>query len=262
MVYDAPMMRRVALLLMMGLAAACASGGHGKTELQQLPPPKSSGPLQTAGPRCNGATCTCREIDDYGRPTGDSSRKEGDVAPGMKRFEFRTGRGFDPMTVTIDDKGTLTKDTSQAEPTCGYVELGPGRHAVRMRIEAKDAAQGIHPRLIVDEYGTAQHDWYSTFSFACGSVGPCIKEDMKEWFDKARAVERGIFDKCGSTRIEGIRWSVEHSPEQTLEDLTLDFVLHVYKFEPRFVHGTPTCKGISGGKGAEEETMQGGAQEQ
>ena len=262
MVYDAPMTRGVAPLLMMALAAGCASGGHGKTELAAVPPPKAGGPLQTAGPRCQGARCTCREIDDYGRPTGNSSRNEGDVAPGMKRFEFRTGRGFDPMTVTIDGRGTLTKDTSTVEPTCGYVELPPGRHAVRLRIEAKDVAQGIHPRLLVNEYGVGQKDWYSTFSFACGSAGPCIKEDMKDWFDKARAVDRGIFDKCGSTRIEGIRWSVEHSPDQTLEDLTLDFIIHVYKFEPRFVHGTPTCKGISGGRGAEEETMQGGAQDQ
>ncbi len=261
MVYDAPMTRGVALF-MMALASGCASGGHGKTELAAVPPPKSTGPLQTAGPRCQGATCSCREIDDFGRPSGDSSRNEGDVAAGMKRFEFRTGRGFDPMTVTIDGKGTLTKDTTTVEPSCGYIELGPGRHAVRLRIEAKDRAQGIHPRVLVAEYGKGQNDWYSTFAFACGGGnGPCIKDDMKQWFDKARAVERGIFDKCGSTRIEGVRWSVEHSPEQTLEDLTLDFVLHIYKFEPRFVHGTPTCKGISGGKGAEEETMQGGAQE-
>jgi hypothetical protein len=166
------------------------------------------------------------------------------------------------MTVSIDGKGTLTKDTSKVDPTCGYVELPTGRHAVRLRIEAKEVAQGIHPRLLVNEFGRSQNDWYTTFSFACGSNGPCIKDDMKDWFDKARAVDRGIFDKCGSTRIEGIRWSVEHSPDQTLEDLTLDFVVHIYKFEPRFVHGTATCKGISGGKGAEQETMQGGAQDQ
>jgi hypothetical protein len=180
----------------------------------------------------------------------------------MKRFEFRTGRGFEKMAVTIDGRGTLTKDISKVDSTCAYVDLPAGRHAIRLRLEAPDKAQGIHPRLIVNEYGRTGSDWYSTFSFACGESSPCIKEDMKIWFDKARAVERGIFDKCGSTRVEGIRWSVEHSPEQTLEDLTLDFVLHVYKFEPRFPHGTPTCKGISGGKAAEEEVMQGGAQEQ
>ncbi|HEY2745701.1 MAG TPA: hypothetical protein VGL86_13795 [Polyangia bacterium] len=256
-------MTRGVALLMMALASGCASGGHGKSELAALPPPKAGGALDTAGPRCSGGTCTCREVDDFGRPSGDSSRNEGEVAPGMKRFEFRTGRGFDPMTVTIDGKGTLAKNTTRVDPTCGYVELPPGRHAIRLRIEAKDPAQGIHPRLLVDEYGKGQNDWYTTFAFECGGGnGPCIKDDMKEWFDKARTVERGIYDKCGSTRIEGIRWSVEHSPEQTLEDLTLDFVLHVYKFEPRFVHGTPTCKGISGGKGAEEENMNGGAKDE
>jgi hypothetical protein len=246
---------------MMLLAAGCASGGHGKSELPAVAPPRS-GPLVTAGPRCAGATCTCRAVDDYGRPTGEGARNEGDIPAGLKRFEFRTGRGFDPTSVTIDDKGTLNKDTTRVDPSCGYVDLPPGRHAVRLRIEAKDPGQGIHPRLLVNEYGRGQNDWYSTFSFACGSGAPCIKEDMKAWFDQARGSDRGIFDKCGSVRVEGIRWSVEHSPDQTLEDLTLDFVLHVYKFEPRFVHGTPTCKGISGGRGAEEEQMQGGAKDE
>ena len=221
MVYDASMTRRVAPLVVV-LAAGCASGGHRKTELPTVPPPRSSGPLDTAGPRCSGATCSCRAVDDYGRPTGSGSRDEGEIAAGMKRFEFRTGRGFDAMTVTIDGRGTLTKDASQAEPSCGYVELAPGRHAVRLRILAKDPAQGIHPRLLVNEYGRNTNGWYTSFSFACGAVGPCIKDDMKDWFDKARAVDRGIYDPCGATRVEGIRWSVEHSPEQTLEDLTLD----------------------------------------
>ncbi|MDB4968672.1 MAG: hypothetical protein JWN44_4361 [Myxococcales bacterium] len=252
------MIRRVALFL---VAAGCASG-HGKTELAPVAPPASGGALQTAGPRCQGATCSCRTVDDFGRPTGDGSRAEGDVAAGMKRYEFRTGRGFDKMTVTIDGKGTLVKDVSQTEPSCGYVELPPGRHAIRLRMEAKDKAQGIHPRLIVNEYGRNTSSWYDVFQFACGAAGPCIKDDMKEWFDKARAIDRGIYDKCGSTRVEGLNWSVEHSPEQTLEDLTLDFVLHVYKFEPRFAHGTATCKGIAGGKGAEEENMRGGAKEE
>ncbi len=251
MVYDAPMIRRVALLLL--AAAGCASG-HGSTELPTLPPPKS-GPLVTAGARCQGAVCTCRPVDDYGRPTAQSN-DEGAIADGQKRFELRTGRGFDKMTVTVDARGTLTKDASQAEPSCGYIDLPPGRHAVRVRVEAKEVAQGIHPRLIINEYGVKTSDWYNTFSFACGEHEACLKDDMKDWFDKARAVPRGIFDPCGSTRVEGLRWAVEHSPEQTLEDLTLDFVVHVYKFDPRFPHGTDTCKGLSGGKAAEEELTQ------
>jgi hypothetical protein len=182
-----------------------------------------------------------------------NTAEEGAIAAGSKRFELRTGRGFDQMTISVEGHGTLAKDAAQAEPSCGYIDLPPGRHAVRVRIGAQDRAQGIHPRLLVNEYGKETHDWYATFAFACGAAGPCIKDDMGQWLDDVRKVERGIFDKCGSTRVENVRWSVEHSPEQTLEDLVLDFTLHVYKFDPRFRHGTPTCKGLAGGKAAEQE---------
>src|SRR5262245_37539287 len=124
MVYDAPMMRRVALAV---LAAAGCAGGHGAAE-SRPPTANSSGPLQTAGPRCSGGACVCRAVDEVGRPIGQGSTNEGDIAAGQKRFELRTGRGFEKMTVTIDGKGTLTKDTSQVDATCGYVDLPPGRH--------------------------------------------------------------------------------------------------------------------------------------
>jgi hypothetical protein len=245
------MNRRVACTLVL-LAAGCAS-----TPRADAPKATAAvdGPLVTAGARCSGATCRCRAVDDHGRGT-EGATDEGAAAPGTKRFEVRTGRGFDKVTITVGDRGSLTKDRSQADASCGYVDLPPGRHNVRLRIEATDQAQGIHPRLLVNEYGQETHDWYSTFAFACGGTGPCIKDDMANWLDEVRKVERGIFDKCGSARVENVRWSVEHSPEQTLEDLTVDFTLHVYKFEPRFAHGTPTCKGLSGGKAAEQEMAQ------
>ena len=262
MVYDAPMTRGVALFMMAlggrlrlrwprqdrALRRAAAQGrrtaADGRTALPAAPP-ASAAPSTTSAVRPAKARATRAKSP-----------------PGMKRFEFRTGRGFELESVTIDGKGTLTKDTVD-----GRAELRLRRAAARTPRGApahRGQGQGAgHPpapaRHRVRQAGRTTGTRPSPF--ACGGGnGPCIKEDMKQWFDKARAVERGIFDKCGSTRVEGIRWSVEHSPEQTLEDLTLDFVLHIYKFEPRFVHGTPTCKGISGGKGAEEETMQGGAQ--
>ena len=40
------------------------------------------------------------------------------VAAGQKRFELRTGRGFDKTTVTIETRGTLVKDTSLPEASC------------------------------------------------------------------------------------------------------------------------------------------------
>jgi hypothetical protein len=254
MMYDAPMIRLVACLV---LAAGCASSGtSGKSETAAPPPPSVGAPLATAGARCAGATCRCRPVDQYNRGTEGNTANEGSITPGEKRFEVRTGRGFDQMTISIDGAGTLTKDTSQTEPSCGYFDLPPGRHAVRVKISAQDRAQGIHPRILVNEYGKETHDWYDTFAFACGANAPCIKDDMGIWLDEVRKVDRGIFDKCGSTRVENVRWSVEHSPEQTLEDLVLDFTLHVYKFDPRFPHGAPNCKGLSGGHAAENELAQ------
>ena len=51
-----------------------------------------------------------RPVDDYGRGMEGNTAVEGDVPPGYKRFEFRTGRGFEKLRVTIDHKGTLVKD--------------------------------------------------------------------------------------------------------------------------------------------------------
>jgi hypothetical protein len=257
MVYDAPMILRVACLpaiLVAGLVAGCASSSPRSDQ----PPPTAAknGPLQTAGARCSGPTCRCRPVDARNRGTEGNTAVEGDPAPGTKRFEFRTGRGFDKTNVTVGDRGSLTKDISQTEASCGYVDLPPGRHAVRLRVEAQDRTQGIHPRLLISEWGKETHDWYDTFAFTCGTNSPCLKDDMPIFLDEVRKVDRGIFDKCGSTRVENVRWSVEHSPEQTMEDLTLELVLHVYKFDPRFPHGTATCKGLAGGKAAEQELSQ------
>jgi hypothetical protein len=252
MVYDAPMIRWVACLLLT-VVASCAS-----TPRSDAPRPTGpvDGPLKTAGARCSGVTCRCRPVDARNRGTEGNTAVEGDIAPGTKRFEIRTGRGFEKATVTVGDRGSLAKDTTQTDASCGYVDLPPGRHAVRLRVEAVDRAQGIHPRLLISEYGKESHDWYDTFSFACGAAAPCLKDDMPIFLDEVRRVDRGIFDKCGSTRVENVRWSVEHSPEQMMEDLTLEFTLNVYKFDPRFPHGAPTCKGLAGGKAAEQELAQ------
>jgi hypothetical protein len=212
--------------------------------------PLAEGALVTAGARCQGDKCTCRVVDERGRAAGEAT-SEGAITAGHKRFEIRSGRGFDPTTVTIESRGTLVKDTTLPEPSCAYVDLMPGSYRVVMHVTAKERAQGIQPRLIIGEYGQETHDWYDSFSFACGGAQPCIKDDMNDWFAKVRSVGRGIFDKCGSTRVTDIAWHVDHSPEQTLEELTLELTLHVYKFPPRFAHGTPTCKGLQGGRVSE-----------
>jgi hypothetical protein len=253
MEYDAAMTARVVstMALCAGTILLCACAKNAASPSAPL----AEAPLKTAGARCSGDKCVCRVVDNYGRPAGEAS-SEGDVAEGQKRFEFRTGRGMDRVAVTVESRGTLVKETSLPDASCAYVDLPPGNYRVQMKAEAKDKAQGIQPRLVVAEYGKETKDWYDTFSFACGGEAQrCIKDDMNEWFGRARAVQRGIFDKCGSARVSDISWHVEHSPEQTLEDVTLEFTLHVYKFAPRFHHGTPTCKGLAGGRAAESEGM-------
>jgi hypothetical protein len=204
-----------------------------------------------AGARCTGATCTCREVEDTGRPSR-RGEDEGAIAEGKKRFELRTGRGLDKLTITVEGQGSLSKNLTLVDPSCGYIDLPPGRHHVRVHVEAKDAQAGIAPRVFINEYGAHTHDWYDTFQFACGDPNPCFKADVEQWLGEAATRDRGIYDPCGSTRVEDVRWGVSHSPEQRLEDLELELTLHVYKFEPRFAHGS-TCKGLQGGKAAEQE---------
>jgi hypothetical protein len=189
------------------------------------PPPLAEAPLVTAGARCADGKCTCRALDNYGRATGDPASRgtEGEIAAGQKRFEFRTGRGFDRTSVTIESRGTLLKDTTMPESACAYVDLPPGHYRVVVRVQAKDKGQGIQPHLMIKEYGSETKDWYDSFGFSCGGVAQgCIKDDMNIWLDQVRSVPRGIFDKCGSTRATDISWRVEHSPEQAMQDLVLE----------------------------------------
>src|SRR4051794_13519906 len=113
MVYDAPMIRRVACLVPMLVAGCASSSPRPDQPGQPRPTAASDGPLQTAGARCSGPTCRCRPVDARDRGTEGNTAVEGDPAPGTKRFEIRTGRGFDKTSVTVGDRGTLTKDSTQ-----------------------------------------------------------------------------------------------------------------------------------------------------
>jgi hypothetical protein len=190
-----------------------------------------------------GGHCACREVDNYGRGDG---RQEAGLTPGFKRFEVRTGRGLDVASVTVEGRGTLDKSRQLAEPACAYLDLGPGRHRVRLHMVASSEAEGMVPALFINEYGERTHDWYGAFQFRCGAEGACTKDELERWGATDGKRSRGIFDPCGSTRVEGVHWDVVHSPDVKVQELVLDLVLEVYKFTPRFVHGAPTCKGIGG----------------
>jgi hypothetical protein len=177
----------------------------------------------------------------------DPGFDEGAPAPGTKRFEIRTGRGADPVSITIEGKGTLTKSTTGPEAQCGYVDLPPGKHRVVIHATAANPELGQEPAVFIREYSPELQSWYDTFQWRCGGgEDMCSIGHMEKFLDEVRAVPRGIFDPCGSVRIEGVKWDAGRAAGAArLADFTVELTLNVYKFPPRFPHGAPTCKGPS-----------------
>jgi hypothetical protein len=231
---------------LIGLAAcfaSCATPGA-----PRAPAAQDQGAIVTVGERCKGGACACRELDATGR---GPLTQEGAVEAGQKRFELRTGRGLDQVTITVEGRGTLTKPSETAAGACAYIDLPPGKHHVRYRAVAARPDEGMAPALLINEYSSRTHDWYDTFRFKCGDPEPCTKDDLADWGQKQQALSRGILDPCGSTRVENVRWDVAHTADVRVTELTLDFVLEVYKFSPRFRHGGE-CKGLQGSVPADE----------
>jgi hypothetical protein len=220
----------------LALFAACAASAPSRR-----PPLDESAAITVAGARCRGGACTCRGGDQPS--TGSAPAEEGAIAPGQKRFEVRTGRGVDPLRVTVEGRGTLVKGTEAAESACAYVDLPPGRHRVRLHAQAKNPDAGMAPAMSISEYGEGTQTWYDTFRFECGLNEPCTKDDLHDFVTSMRQHRRGIVDPCGSVRIEKLHWSSERSPGARLEDLDLEFVLDVHAFAPRRAHGEK-CQGL------------------
>ncbi len=229
----------------LGLLALCAFGcAHGPATTQT----RRETALATAGARCSNGGCTCRRVDDYGR-SQEGAADEGAPAAGSKRFEIRTGRGLDPVSITVEELGTLQKSTLSPQPACGYIDLAPGKHKVRLHATATNPEAGMEPAIFISEYAEGMQSWYDTFAMRCGgdANGVCSEGHMRQWQDAAQATPRGLFDPCGSTRIEGIHWDGQRAPNTVgnaqLAGLDVELTLEVYKFAPRFPHGAPTCKG-------------------
>jgi hypothetical protein len=210
--------------------------------------------LRVVGARCAGGACSCRQPGDQ--------RDEGPVTPGEKRFEVRLGRGLDPARVSIERHGTLVKVLDKPDEQCAYLDLAPGLYGVHLHVAAANPEAGMFPALELSEHGADTQSWYDTFRFHCGVSEPCTKADLAAWLDEMRAHKGGITDLCGSVRVEGARWGAEHSPGARVEELDVEFVLHVYPFAPRFPHGSSECKpksrerGGGGGGGGDESGAQ------
>jgi hypothetical protein len=228
--------RLFGLALLLGSCASSSSSG--------IKPLDDKTPMRTAGARCPGGVCACRPVDNYGN-TKDVGFDEGEPAPGTKRFEFRTGRGYDQETIALEGAGAFTKTTASPEPSCSYVDLPPGKHRVTIHSVAANAEVGQEPAVFIREYSPELKSWYDTFQFRCGGGDVCSLGHMEQFLDEAQKHPRGIWDPCGSVRIEGVKWDGGRGPGAKLSELTVELTLEVYKFPPRFPHGAPTCKGPS-----------------
>jgi hypothetical protein len=223
------------------LAACATSGAPSRGGAASV---ASGGALVGTGARCHGGACTCREVDDQARTRSETPPDEGAVAEGHKRFEARSGRGAERLEVTVDGKAVLDKSGATVEASCSYLDLPPGEHKVHVRARAAKADEGMAPALMFYEHGAETHDWYQSFAWRCGGGdGPCKKVDLDDFAESMGRRSRGIFDPCGSARVSHVTWQIEHGADYRVEDLTLDFVLHVYHFVPRVPHGG-TCKGL------------------
>lgn len=201
-------------------------------------------PLVTAGGRCEGSTCRCRQTDENGYTRGESDgpAAQDKAADGMKRFEIRTGRGNDDVQITVEGAGTLHKTGDTVEPSCGYIDLAPGEHRVHMRVTAPPG-QVASPRLFIYEHGNNTGSWYGTFAMACGTSTTCTRPELEDAMAALKR-PRGIFDQCGSVKVTSMRYDAQHDDQDRVTGLDLDLVLHVEKFEPRFPRGG-RCKGPS-----------------
>lgn len=201
-------------------------------------------PITGTGPRCRDKACSCRPLptsgDPYGSPmAGDIP--EGEITHG-KRFEIRTGRGLDPIAVTISGLGTLRKTGTSADDACSYVELAPGKYPITVHARASQAESGMVPSVFISEFSSRQQNWYRSFSFRCGDGNElCMIGHLEKWRDEVSKLHHGEFDPCGSVQIEDVTWSRERDMSSRITELTLSFVLHVYKFSPSYPHGHAAC---------------------
>jgi hypothetical protein len=214
---------------MMLLLPACATAPGARPGLNE----KQA--MLTAGSRCSGGSCRCRGEEAEG---GDA--EESGIAAGQKRFELRTGRGVDPLSITVEGRGTLVKGLEEAKAQCAYFDLPPGRHRVRLSAKAANPDAGMQPAFTIAEYGVGTHAWYGTFDFHCGESEACTKDEVRSWSEEGG--NRRLADACGSVRVENVHWESERSPGTRLEDLQLELVLHVYRFDPHFSPGSAECK--------------------
>ena len=220
-------MRCSVLLLVL---AGCSGGGK-QIAIGPTPAPRTTGTL--AGPLCEYDKCTC----------ADATHDPGVAEGGRKRFEIKL-LSSQQLWASLPGDTVLYKTVEKPE-VCFYVDLAPGQHPIRLRASNKD---GVSAELQVREIGAKAKTMYSTFTFECGHPGVCSFEELDALKATYNAVDRGLHDKCGSTRIKNICWDHGKAPDGSHpSELVVEAPLDVYKFMPWKASGDPTC-GEGGGR--------------
>ncbi|MEM9489928.1 MAG: hypothetical protein AAGC55_12340 [Myxococcota bacterium] len=206
------------------LGACSGASGEGR-DFSPIPEPITTATL--SGPRCQDGACTCRTLDlSAGLPD----------EPDRKRFEFIVGPADNELWVMVGDM-VLYKSYERAKD-CFYIDLPPGKHPVKLRAKG---SQGFAARLTVLEMGKLGE--YDTLEFICGGPGLCEVQTLKNWQASLATYKRNAHDPCGSTKIRDLRWNSGPAPNRVHPlELELDFVLDVYRFEPKRPSGHPACK--------------------
>lgn len=210
-------------------ATALALTGCGKQIIGRAEfPPKTTLALTTS--RCQGQQCTCRALD------AEDGQAEVGIPAGHKRFEFRLPRTGSSIWVSVQNKGVFYKHPDQIEPSCFYVDLKPGEHRVTVDSSNQGSATYLQTGLTIYEYGKKKGNaWYRSLRFVCGTgANACTQEEMEIWRGFQAKLPKGVLNSCGSVMVRGVQHAGdrEHKQAQEYLNLTLNFTLKVYKFEP------------------------------
>ena len=230
------------------VVAACSAGAS-RQQIAIGPPPPPDTRAVLAGGLCQDNHCACRgDTGDGGAGTPDTKQR--------KRYEFRMTSPYD-LWVTINGSTVLYKSPERAD-ACFYVDLPTGAQQVELRASNPD---GVSAALQIHELGSRTKSWYDTFAFRCGVPGVCSLEELDAQKAEYTGTRRGLFDRCGTTKVKGITWDHGKAPDQQHpSELVVRLTLDIYRFAAWKQHGDDTC-GEGGGRGAPDDEPQPGPDE-